>query len=100
MRLMQASKLTQVGLMLSVGLIVLLSACSTVPVSIKFPEAPEELKKPCPMLEQANPQDPRLSNLLTVVTNNYATYYECKTTNDAWIRWYEDHQRIFNEAMK
>ena len=52
------------------------------------------------MLEQANPQDPRLSDLLTVVANNYATYYECKTTNDAWIRWYEDHQRIFNEAMK
>ena len=52
------------------------------------------------MLEQANPQDPRLSDLLTVVASNYATYYECKTTNDSWIRWYEDHRRIFNEAMK
>jgi hypothetical protein len=84
----------------SVLLIALLSACTTVPVKIKFPEAPEELLKSCPTLAQADPSNPRLSDLLTVVVDNYATYYDCKSVADGWQRWYQDQKRIFNEAMK
>jgi len=100
MHLRQVSKLMQAKWTASVLLIALLSACTTVPVSIRFPEAPQELFKPCPTLAQADPADPRLSNLLTVVVENYATYYDCKSVANGWQQWYQDQQRVFNEAMK
>lgn len=61
---------------------------------------PEELLKPCPQLEQAPLNDPLLSDLLTVVVDNYATYYECRANADGWIKWYNDQKRIFEEAMR
>ena len=90
---------TQAKWIVSALLIVLLSSCTTVPVEIKFPEAPAELLAPCPELAQADVLDPRLSSLLTVVTANYARYYDCKSQNDGWQRWYQDQRRIFNQVF-
>ena len=100
MQLQQVLKPMQAKWIVSVLSIVLLSSCTTVPVSIKFPEVPVELQKTCPALAQADSTDPKLSSLLTVVVENYATYYDCKTIADGWQKWYADQQRIFNEAMK
>ena len=80
--------------------LILLSSCTTVPVEMKFPAVPEELLRPCPQLEQAPLNDPLLSDLLTVVVDNYATYYECRARALGWIRWYNDQKRIFEEAFK
>ena len=86
-------------LIVSAVCLILLSACTTVPVSIKFPEVPQELQEPCPVLKQVSPQDHSLSNLLTVVTDNYAVYYDCKNRADGWQQWYDQQKKIY-EAIK
>jgi hypothetical protein len=80
-------------------LILLLVGCSTaVPLTAKFPEAPEMLMKPCPQLEKAN-EDGTLSEITKTITNNYTTYYECAVKNDGWIEWYKIQKNIF-ESVK
>lgn len=77
---------------------VLLTACSTVtPVQRKFPEVPAELKGSCPDLKQT-PSTDKLSDVLTVVVDNYGQYHECDTKVDMWIEWYNKQQQIFNSV--
>ena len=90
----------QKRLTLSVVCLMLLSACTTVPVKIKFPEVPQELREPCPPLAQVNPADHQLSSLLEVVTANYAQYYECKNRADGWTQWYDNQKKIYESIGK
>jgi len=90
----------QKRLTLSVVCLMLLSACTTVPVKIKFPEVPQELREPCPALAQVNPQDHQLSSLLEVVVANYAQYYECKNRADGWTQWYDNQKKIYESIGK
>lgn len=90
----------QKRLTLSVVCLMLLSACTTVPVKIKFPEVPQELREPCPPLAQVNPTDHQLSSLLEVVTANYAQYYECKNRADGWTQWYDNQRKIYESIGK
>jgi hypothetical protein len=78
----------------------LLSACTTTPVKIKFPAVPQELQEPCPVLTQVSPQDHQLSSLLEVVTANYAQYYECKNRADGWSQWYQEQRKIYESISK
>jgi hypothetical protein len=75
--------------------IVMLIGCTTVPVVRKFPDAPKELMKSCPDLKQTQSTS-KLSEVLTVVVENYGQYYECKTKADSWTEWYETQRQIFN----
>jgi hypothetical protein len=79
---------------------VILFGCSTVPVKLKFPEAPEELTRACGDLTLVKQDDHQFSNFLNVVVDNYGVYYECKIQADGWKRWYDDQRKIFNEAMQ
>ena len=81
-------------------LIVLLTACTTAPVKIKFPAVPEELQQPCPPLSPVDPRDHTLSSLLEVVTGNYAVYYECKNLTDGWQQWYNEQKKIYESIGK
>ena len=90
----------QKRLTLSVVCLMLLSACTTAPVKIKFPEVPQELREPCPPLAQVNPQDHQLSSLLEVVVSNYSQYYECKNRADGWTQWYENQRKIYESIGK
>ena len=77
----------------------LATGCSTpVPVTAKFPEAPETLMKTCPQLEKTT-EDATLSDITKTITNNYTTYYECAVKNDGWIEWYKIQKNIF-ESVK
>jgi hypothetical protein len=77
----------------------LATGCSTpVPVTAKFPEAPETLMKNCPQLEKTT-EDAALSDITKTITNNYTTYYECAVKNDGWIEWYKIQKNIF-ESVK
>ena len=80
-------------------LLVLLVGCAT-PVKMKFPVAPEELTKTCGDLQLVQQDDHQFSKFLNVVVDNYGVYYECKIQADAWKRWYDEQQKIFNEAFK
>ena len=85
-------------LFLILTLFVLTGCSTTVPVTVKFPEAPKSAMVPCPQLQQLN-TDAKLSDVATTVSNNYSTYYECAVKNDAWIEWYQIQKNIF-ESVK
>jgi len=77
----------------------LATGCSTaVPVTAKFPDAPEMLLTTCPQLGKIN-DDAKLSDIAKTITNNYTTYYECAVKNDSWIEWYKTQKNIF-ESVK
>ncbi len=74
---------------LALFLLILISGCSTVvPVTVKFPDAPDRIKIRCPQLKTLN-EEAKLSDIAKTVTENYTTYYECAVKHDAWIEWYE-----------
>ena len=77
----------------------MLSGCSTtVPVTAKFPNAPENLLVKCPQLEKLS-DEVKLSDISKTVTTNYTTYYECAVKHDAFIEWYNVQKNIF-ESVK
>lgn len=79
-------------------MISLLTGCTTVPVVMKFPEAPSVLLEPCKLLEQL-PNDAKLSDVAKSVTLNYSSYYECTTKHEGFIEWYKKQKQIF-EGIK
>lgn len=84
--------------LLTLTLVVLLSACTTVPVSRKFPEVPTELVQSCPDLKTID-MTSKLSDVVDVVVSNYGQYKECQVKVDSWIDWYNQQKQIF-ESVK
>jgi len=80
-------------------LAVSLSACVSVPVERKFPQAPEELMAACPDLKTIPVGTTQLSVVVEAVTTNYGQYQLCQTKNDTWIDWYNEQKKIF-ESVK
>jgi len=81
-------------------LLILIAGCSTVvPVTVKFPDAPDRIKIKCPQLKTLN-EDAKLSDIAKTVTENYTTYYECAVKHDAWIEWYETQKIILEKLNK
>ena len=79
---------------------VVLAGCSTVvPVTAKFPDAPDRIKIACPQLEKLK-DETKLSEVAKTITLNYTTYYECAVKTDAWIEWYNTQKRIYEDAGK
>ena len=79
--------------------IAMFSGCSTtVPVTAKFPEAPERLLAKCPQLEKLG-NEVKLSDISKTITVNYTTYYECAVKHDAFIDWYQVQKNIY-ESVK
>jgi hypothetical protein len=76
---------------------VLLSGCTTVPITVKFPEPPKYTER-CPDLDKLN-DNAKLSDIAYIINKNYSTYYECALKNDAWNEWYQKQKRIF-ESVK
>ena len=79
--------------------IAMFSGCSTtVPVTAKFPNVPEQLLVKCPQLEKLG-NEVKLSDISKTVTTNYTTYYECAVKHDSFIEWYNVQKNIF-ESIK
>ena len=77
---------------------IFLSGClATAP---KFPDAPAELTKPCPELNEVAAGTKELSKVLDTVVVNYSTYYECRVKVDAWIEWHKQQKEIFDKVVK
>lgn len=79
-------------------LILLLTGCTAVPVTAKFPEAPNELLQKCSALKLLD-EEVKLSDVAKNITYNYTTYHECVIKYDAWIEWYQSQKKIF-ESVK
>lgn len=77
-----------------------LAGCATaVPVTQKFPSAPDILFEQCSKLNKLE-ENAKLSDLLTVVIKNYMIYHECAIKNQAWMDWYKQQKQIFDSATK
>lgn len=83
-----------------ISCVLLLTACTTVPVKQEFPILPKELSVQCKPLLLLEGPTTTLSNLMTVVAKNYALYHECAAQNAGFNEWYTKQQQIFNEANK
>lgn len=82
-----------------IGLVLLLSGCTTVPVTAKFPEPPGILAQTaCPTLEKLG-QESKLSDVSKIIEVNYSEYYACAFKLDAWNKWYRE-QKIIYEGFK
>lgn len=75
----------------------LLTGCLTTPVKRNFPEVPKELMESCPDLKTVE-QTEKLSDVLTVVVNNYGQYHECKIKVDTWVEWYNTQKQVFDSV--
>ena len=75
----------------------LLIGCSAVPVERNFPAVPADLLKACPALAQT-PRGAKFSEVLTIVNDNYTEYHQCRAKTAAWIDWYNQQKKIFNEV--
>lgn len=84
----------------SLLLALLLTGCSTlVPVKASFPEMPSELAIDCPDLKKLPADTKKLSEVVSNVSENYSTYYECQARKEAWVEWYKSQKQIY-ESVK
>ena len=78
--------------------VMFLTACSTAPVTQKFPDVPAELLAECPDLKETEPTT-KLSDVIKVVADNYGRYHECRIKAEVWSEWYRTQKKIF-ESVK
>lgn len=79
-------------------ILMLLTGCTSIPVTNKFPTAPTHLLEKCQELKKID-NDAKLSDVAKTVTINYSSYYECAVKHDAFIEWYYVQKKIF-EGLK
>lgn len=80
--------------------LLLLSGCGTIiPLKRHFPAPVPELMQRCPDLKQTAPTD-KLSDVVTVVVDNYGQYHYCQDKNDKWIAWYNQQKQLFDNVGK
>lgn len=85
-------------LITAIALVLLLPACTVVPVAQSFPELPAILQRPCPDLEIIDTDTVTLSELLYKMETNYSKRHECAALTESLQKWYVDQRQIFNEA--
>ena len=87
-------------LVIFIVLAFLITACSTaVPVKQNFPDAPDMLKEKCPELKTIQGEKISIVDFTRTVSENYTTYHQCSGRNSAWIDWYNQQKKIW-EQMK
>ena len=80
------------------ALAVVLTACTSVPVAPKFPEAPQILKDKCESLKKIDGDKVAITEMLKVVIHNYTLYYECSTKVEGWQEWYDTQKKIYESV--
>ena len=82
------------------GIVSLLTACSTaVPLTQSFPQAPVILMEKCPELKIIVGEKVSIVDFTKTVSENYTTYYQCAGKNDAWIDWYNQQKKIWEQLQ-
>jgi hypothetical protein len=80
------------------SLVILLSGCVTTPVQRNFPDIPPSLRSGCEDLTLIDQGTDKLSEVLVVVTSNYAKYHDCQIKVETWQQWYKTQRDIFNSV--
>jgi hypothetical protein len=87
-------------LVIFIVLAFLITACSTVvPVTQSFPTAPDMLMEKCPELKTIPGERVTIIEFTKTVSENYTTYYQCAGRTDAWIDWYNQQKKIWEETQ-
>jgi hypothetical protein len=76
----------------------MLGCSTTVPVSRKFPEAPEVLLQPAPELKTIPLETTELSVLLDNANENYYSFRALKEKYQAWQEWYRTQKDNFDSV--
>lgn len=86
---------------LLVGMAAGLTGClESVPIKHEFPQAIPEIMAACPELSKIPLGTDKLSDLVSVVTSNYGEYHTCRAKVDAWVEWYTEQKKIYEEAQQ
>lgn len=82
-----------------IALALVLTGCASKPVPItqKFPQAPQQLQEMCVALKPLE-KDPKLSDVAKTVSENYTRYHECAIKVIGWTEWYKTQKQIFEET--
>ena len=76
----------------------LITACSTaVPLTQSFPQVPAVLLEKCPELKTIAGERVTIVEFTRTVSENYTTYHQCAGRTDAWIDWYDQQKKIWEE---
>jgi hypothetical protein len=83
--------------LLLIPIVLLFGCASTPPATIKpkWPGTPEELMQACPELEIIPDNTEKLSEVILIVSDNYANYKICKAKLDSWIVWYNSNKSTY-----
>lgn len=77
----------------------ILAGCATaVPVARSFPAAPDELMDNCLPFEEVPEGTTKLSEVMQVVSRNYASAHECRSKAEGWQDWYRRQKQNFEAA--
>ena len=76
----------------------LLACTTTVPVTRKFPDAPELLMQPAPQLTPLPPNTTELSALINNANDNYLAYRALRERYEAWQQWYHAQRENFDSV--
>lgn len=83
-------------------IMLLITGCSTtVPVTVKFPDAPASLMEPAESLKLLDEEPkPQLSDILENTAENAGRYYALREKYKGWQNWYQEQRKIFEGAQK
>ena len=75
-----------------------LTGCATsVPVTAKFPDAPDALLIPADKLTPLDTSKKiQLSDIIENANENAGKYYGLREKYNAWIEWYNSQKKIFD----
>lgn len=79
----------------------MLSGCQT-PVAVfpKFPNVPDEIMQLCGDLKDIPEGTEKLSEVISVVAENYGKYHECRLKVATWREWYMLQKGIYDREWK
>ena len=91
------TKITFVAVLVVVA--VFITGCSTVvPVTMKFPHAPEPLLEKTQPLQTVPEDTKELSVIIDNANDNYSRYHILEKKYNAWQTWY-NQQRIIHQQV-
>jgi hypothetical protein len=80
-------------------LLVAVTGCTSIPVAVKFPDVPEQLKEKADNLSPLDTTKKiQLSDIVENANENAGKYYKLKEKYEAWQQWYDAQKKIFDSV--
>lgn len=76
--------------------LVILTACTGVPIKPEFPSVSETLMVAPPVLKET-PMNASSSEVFEIVIENYGMYHDVVNKLKGWQQWYIDQKKIYDQ---